>query len=489
MKTFVHVFLLFSLTASCGWFGSSPVQSNDTGEDEDDITADLSWDADLADAADLPDLADFPDADDPGPDPDLDWATDDTAQEETAEEVFECLEDTDCRDGSLCNGEEKCDPDSRTCYDGPPPGLGFVCGSDPRQICMGLTCVESLCGDSFVDTGGGESCEPPNLGSCGPDCRLGCSGDHECPDDGNECNGEEYCDMDSLECDRRDPLPEGTACGDEPRKICIAETCQESLCGDSFVDEGAMPPEECDNGADNSDSAPDACRMDCRGPWCGDHVTDSEEECDDGPANSDSEPDACRTDCRDPWCGDGVIDSDEDCEGTPLFCDDCVLSLPPGWTRCTDASGSDAFLYIVSGAGINRWDQFKDICRDLIEDLSPEDYEFYGLAVFIDVDIWECIAPLLDPEENYYIGLYQDRTAPDYYEPDGGWYWTGYARGRWNNLDDFDLTGFIEHVLNNIGGPAPVDCGRLVRLGGGWEFQDYSCADRHPWDGVCMIQF
>ncbi len=47
---------------------------------------------------------------------------------------------------------------------------------------------------------------------------------------------------------------------------------------------------------------------------CGDGDVGAGEECDDGASNSDSAPDACRSDCRLASCGDGVVDSGEDCE-------------------------------------------------------------------------------------------------------------------------------------------------------------------------------
>jgi len=81
-------------------------------------------------------------------------------------------------------------------------------------------------------------------------------------------------------------------------------------CGDGFVDGG----EECDNGADNSDSQPDACRTDCTLASCGDEVVDTGEQCDNGAANSDSEPNACRTDCALAGCGDRVVDTGEQCD-------------------------------------------------------------------------------------------------------------------------------------------------------------------------------
>ncbi len=140
-------------------------------------------------------------------------------------------------------------------------------------------------------------------------------------------------------------------------------------CGNSRLD----PGEECDNGSDNSDFAPDACRTDCTQARCGDGTVDQDEQCDgaalggqncasqdfdfgelrcsatcryetsecaanrcgdgvkfgaeqcdDGDNNSDFAPDACRTDCSRPVCGDGVMDSNEACDG----------SLPPG-VSCT----------------------------------------------------------------------------------------------------------------------------------------------------------
>lgn len=63
------------------------------------------------------------------------------------------------------------------------------------------------------------------------------------------------------------------------------------LCGDGEV-EGT---EECDDGADNSNTEPDACRENCVEAYCGDGVTDSGEDCDD--ANT-VETDDCDNDCN-----------------------------------------------------------------------------------------------------------------------------------------------------------------------------------------------
>ena len=76
------------------------------------------------------------------------------------------------------------------------------------------------------------------------------------------------------------------------------------LCGNGQPD----GLEECDDGPDNSDADPDACRTDCTLARCGDGVVDQGESCDDGRQNHDGIPDACRTDCSLPACGDGVVD-------------------------------------------------------------------------------------------------------------------------------------------------------------------------------------
>ena len=77
--------------------------------------------------------------------------------------------------------------------------------------------------------------------------------------------------------------------------------------------------EECDDGPQNSDFTPDACRTDCTDAHCGDGVVDASELCDDGPANSDEVPDACRANCTPPSCGDGVVDvqAGESCDPGP----------------------------------------------------------------------------------------------------------------------------------------------------------------------------
>ena len=71
----------------------------------------------------------------------------------------------------------------------------------------------------------------------------------------------------------------------------------------------------------------------CTPTACGNGVVTGSEECDDGPGNSDTEPDACRMDCTNPRCGDGVVDTGEACDdGNNLdgdYCSaDCSVRIP-----------------------------------------------------------------------------------------------------------------------------------------------------------------
>jgi cysteine-rich repeat protein len=83
----------------------------------------------------------------------------------------------------------------------------------------------------------------------------------------------------------------------------------DGICGDGT----RQSDEECDNGPANSNTAPNACRLDCTNPDCGDgvHDTANAEQCDDGNAvNSD----CCLNNCVAATCGDGAINCGETCD-------------------------------------------------------------------------------------------------------------------------------------------------------------------------------
>jgi cysteine-rich repeat protein len=104
------------------------------------------------------------------------------------------------------------------------------------------------------------------------------------------------------------------------------------VCGDGIL-EGA---EECDDGPDNSDTVPGACRTDCRLFSCGDGVVDPGEACDDGNTTSG---DGCEADCSLISCGDGIVQAGEECDDANTDDTDECLST------CVAASCGDGAVW------------------------------------------------------------------------------------------------------------------------------------------------
>lgn len=99
---------------------------------------------------------------------------------------------------------------------------------------------------------------------------------------------------------------------------------------DAWVDSGSVLDARVDSAVDGAAD-----------PVCGDGVIEGTEACDDGLENSDIAPDACRSDCTLPRCGDAVRDLQRG-----EACDD-------GNTDDGDGCGADCAIYEVEvGLGI-----------------------------------------------------------------------------------------------------------------------------------------
>jgi cysteine-rich repeat protein len=117
-------------------------------------------------------------------------------------------------------------------------------------------------------------------------------------------------------CDDGNTTAGGNGCGADCRRV--------GSCGD-----GARQAsfEECDDGAGNSDAAPDACRTTCVLARCGDGVVDAGEACDDGDTLDSG--DGCSAECGiNSICGDGVVERGEQCDdgGAPAADRGCLDS-------------------------------------------------------------------------------------------------------------------------------------------------------------------
>lgn len=105
-------------------------------------------------------------------------------------------------------------------------------------------------------------------------------------------------------------------------------------CGDGVATTG----EECDEGANNSDTAYGGCTTSCKfGPFCGDGIPDAGyEECDNGRENTaEYGQEGCAAGCLLPHrCGDGFLDAafgeqcdDGELNGTGGCLDNCTLQV------------------------------------------------------------------------------------------------------------------------------------------------------------------
>ena len=90
-----------------------------------------------------------------------------------------------------------------------------------------------------------------------------------------------------------------------------------SQCGPTCGDGIVTGTEECDNGADNSDSTYGGCTTECKfGPFCGDGEVNGDEECDDSRNTTGGyNVSGCGPGCKlPPRCGDGVQQVGEECD-------------------------------------------------------------------------------------------------------------------------------------------------------------------------------
>lgn len=94
----------------------------------------------------------------------------------TANCKYECSSNTACQDGDPCTGDETCVdvPGGKSCTNPADLSDGTVCQASPRKICRASRCTASSCGDGYLDTAGGEQCEPPNTMTCSGNCQTQC---------------------------------------------------------------------------------------------------------------------------------------------------------------------------------------------------------------------------------------------------------------------------------------------------------------------------
>lgn len=256
---------------------------------------------------------------------------------------------------------------------------GAVCGE--ALLCIDELCLDTRCGDAFVDEAAGEDCDDANEISgdgCEPGtCVFSCTqeGGAESCSDGDPCNGPEFCGVESHRCEAGEPAAE-TACELEGGTvgICSGGLCAPLGCGNG-VREGA---EVCDDGNDDQD---DGCKSDCT-YTCVEDIDCSDADACTGVESCEvathtcieaavlecNDEDTCTADSCEPatGCVFTLIDADDDGYAEPDTC--ATAGLNGG--DCEPLNGS-----IYPGA-LEQCDSIDNDCDD-VTDEDPMDFECY----------------------------------------------------------------------------------------------------------------
>jgi len=299
-----------------------------------------------------------------------------------------CTADTDCDNGSFCDGAETCNVSTGICEDGTPPSCeddGLFCNgaeacNEETDSCAGAppVCDDALfCNGEETCNEGTDSCDagtPPvaddGVGCTDDSCNETTNSIDNVPnngscDDGLFCNGAETCDA-TLDCQPAsnpcldscdetndvcigcgdgtcDPGEDCNSCaadcisGDLPGAVCGNDLCE---AGDS--ENGVNCPADCNsklNGkpsnrfscGDGDGYAPIGCgdsRCTSGGFACTEVPVESGSFCcGDSFCEGDEDIASCELDCTppDPFCGDNITNTvNEACDGTDLGGETCA---------------------------------------------------------------------------------------------------------------------------------------------------------------------
>jgi len=142
-----------------------------------------------------------------------------------------------------------------------------------------------------------------------------------------------------------------------------------------------------------------------------------------------------------------------------------AMSTPIQWTEAS--GGNDHWYEFVDAPGIP-WDQARDAAAAMVLEVSPGESRngYLATVTYAEENAWLKANVYPSVPQGWdgavlWLGGYQDGSAPDYWEPGGGWRWVAHDSGiheTWSfsdwlpaQPDDYLVEDYLEVLLHENG--------------------------------------
>ncbi|TFH20377.1 MAG: DUF4215 domain-containing protein, partial [Myxococcales bacterium] len=227
--------------------------------------------------------------------------------------------------------------------------------------------IDLACGDGVVDDG--EECDDAGANNdtvpdaCRTDCTLPTCGDGV-TDTGEQCDDGNTTPGDGCEPDCTFPPTTTTSVTTTTEQV-TTTTEQVTTTTEQVTTTTEQVTTTTESVTTTSLSGTTTTTI----PMCGDGIQNPGEECDDGIDNSDTDPNACRLDCTLPVCGDGIVDDQfgEGCDPPddgPEICDNGIDDDADNDVDCEDTD-CEGFTTVTPFCGVSC---MEGVCKQVLRD-------------------------------------------------------------------------------------------------------------------------